>query len=600
MLGIDISRRQAHFFVFGSVVAGLLFVMGVVLTTVLGTIRASEHVTAPLNKGSRSTLDEIKSLMDLSSIEDNYRRYVALDTLIMKSNAQKLQVLFENTSSIDSTYIRHRTQDAILKRLVALKPIVALEKINNFPLSQRTGATEIVVSEWSIRDLPNTIAHFKIQEEDVRKIALLSIIRNRQDLPEFKLREIGVQLNLEVEALDLIQLTQAENSFKDLNSSLERILTDGKRDFSQLNELLELGSMLFDRDRFVALEYINESISDTETREPILQAMLEQSCRINPDLTLKQGIKYFTENPDVVLDLARTCSQQNPRSTLQSLYGIEASSALSQKIFEIVIESWAQLDPYELIENVDQIPSNYRSFGYEQAFRLIAEMTPLEGVVLLANRTDDRYKFAQILVTAWGQLNSHEAIDWVLTDPTIAQFRRDLMSEILWMSNDLSTSELEFLIAKIQSLPNDAQDSSWTSVFLSSLAIQDINQALNLASGFQDQTAKLNAYSIIGSIFISKKQVKPALNLYDQLPLNQQKRYLQDIVRSWAGQDPQGLYNSIDDLPTTSSKSSAARYLTAFDKIFDSLTDEQLGHLRSYLSDVDASALTDANWQNWF
>ena len=63
------------------------------------------------------------------------------------------------------------------------------------------------------------------------------------------------------------------------------------------------------------------------------------------------------------------------------------------------------------------------------------------------------------------------------------------------------------------------------------------------------------------------------------------------MMASWASISPKNLYESLEDLPTSSLKSIAALKLITINRNEPVLTDEQIKHARTFLSSDDETTL---------
>ena len=62
---------------------------------------------------------------------------------------------------------------------------------------------------------------------------------------------------------------------------------------------------------------------------------------------------------------------------------------------------------------------------------------------------------------------------------------------------------------------------------------------------------------------------------------------------TWSQRDPEGLLNTIEQLPSAQAKSKAAAMLTLTNQFEQTLTDEQIEQIGKFLSEKDAKSLDE-------
>lgn len=154
-------------------------------------------------------------------------------------------------------------------------------------------------------------------------------------------------------------------------------------------------------------------------------------------------------------------------------------------------------------------------------------------------------------------------------------------------------SDKAFTLAVEQPNPDEGSGLDFL-VFQEAVLLGEIELAKNLLPQV-NESSKSYAYEEIGTAMIRKSMIEDALEIGADLIGPNQVSYYNRVMEVWAKHKPKNLYESLDNVPTSTVKSSAAMQLVLNNRDGPILTDDQIAHAKTFLNSTDKNHLQDVN-----
>lgn len=534
---------------------------------------------------------DLQGPADLSRLDDldnEFDHNLVLYLHLSKLDADQLLVLIEESREL-GTDIRMNTQRAILQRLVTLDPLAAFVQAENLLPSLMT----TVFVQWSRTDVNEAIEYAKVLDQDRKSYALRGILMSRDDLPEDILLQIGKELDNEGLAQSIVNSSKIDKYVKTPGESWREVIGEAQDDPAQIGMLHTLARTWFEEEGLSVIDQINKSITNGYVRNSILGPVLHMAVRNNPQGTfeLALGMEDDTMGIRIVESVTRIWASTDPKSALNAVYALE-SMPLREQLLVSVMQLWANDAPFELLENLESLSEEMLALGLELTIRELAEESPDQAAALL-ERMEDGLKKREVvhkIAMSWARIEPRVALDWILTDARIAHYRQELLKSVL-SGLVVENPQVAFDTALAQPLVDGKL--GLEAEVISHLARIDLEMALEMLPRVREGITKLNTYGGVGSMMVLQGRPWEAMDLSEQLAESDHETFFLLTMGAWAQRDPEGLFGTIDRLPSTVAQSKAAAMLTLMNRFEQTLTDDQIDQARKFLSESDAKSLEE-------
>ena len=527
------------------------------------------------------------SLASVARLDDEFDRILALYQHLAELDKEQLVDLIHESEQLDSD-TRLDIQRALFQRLTSLDPLLAFSHAQKLQSSLMT----TVFNHWSVSDLNEAIEHAKTLDPVRQSAALQGILKSRHDLPEGIRLQIGGELNNEGLAQSIIKSSRLDEYLKTPGESWRAIIGDAQYDAAQLGMLHTLARTWFEQEGLPVIEHIINSMQNEEARASILSPVLHMAVTRDPQATfdLALNLKGDIDNT-MVSTVAHIWASRDPLSAFQAAQVVERVQ-LREQLMTSIMSSWAEDDPHSLLENLDHSSDRMLNIGLELAIREIAQDSPHLAAPLLARMADGPRKrdVAHAVAINWLHFEPNVALDWILNDRGLAEYRQNLLRSVL-PTLAVDSPQLAFDTALAQPLEGDKP--GLEVAVISVVAPRNLDLALEMLPQVREGTSKRNAYLGMGSMMVAEGSPMRAVELSQQLPESDRETYFLMTMATWSQSDPEGLLGTIDRLPSPAAKSKAAAILTLQNKFEKKLTEEQIEQASKFLSEKDAKSLEE-------
>ena len=524
-------------------------------------------------------------LTSIQEIDNEFNRILALYQYLAELDSDQLVGLIKESERLDSD-TRLDVQRALFQRLTSLDPLLAFSHAQKLQSSLMT----TVFNHWSVSDLNEAIAHAKTLDQVRQSAALQGILKSRHDLPEDIRLQIGGELDNEALAQSIIKSSRLDEYLKTPGESWRAIIGEAQHDPTQLGVLHTLARTWFEKEGLVVIEHISNSMQNEKTRASILSPVLHMAVASDPQATFDLVLNLRGDiNYSLVSTVAHIWASRDPLAAFQATQGVEQVQ-LREQLMTSVMRSWAEDDPHSLLDNLDHSSEKMLNSGLELAIRSIAQDSPHLAAPLLARMADSSRKLsvAHTVASSWLHVEPNVALDWILNDEGVAQYRHSLLRSALpTLAED--SPQLAFETALAQPIVGDKP--GLEVAVISFLAQSKLDMAIEMLPRVREGNSKVAAYLGVGSTMVVQGDPMKAVDLSQQLPESDREPYFLATMGTWSQSDPEGLLDTIDRLPSTAAKSKAAAMLTFMNQFESNLTDEQIEQASKFLSEEDTKSL---------
>ncbi len=527
-----------------------------------------------------------KSLLQIAELTSNFARSAALHHLVAPAGMEKLNSLVEQSAAISPTETRNEMQRLIFQRIATIDPKHALTASEQFPV--RRHIIRSVFLEWSQLSLDDAVKHAKTLQGSGRVAALSGILESRIDLSNEVRIGIAKSLGHESMASEMIASAMLSDSLENPEKAWNELVGEELTGLENLSSLVQIANAWVEQDGIGVLGRISGSLKARNVRTSVMNSVVLSAARTNPQGTLDYVLRNQDHNSIWLSSLvAQTWARSAPEEAFSAVTDVE-NSRIRRRLQEGVIQEWATQNAYAMLDHVNTLPENVQAYARQRAVLAIAGSDPEEAIGLLGSLDlgeEGIGSVAHTIIHQWSEIDAMAAHDWVMSSPDVADMRGELLHVVL-MSLVEDQPQLAMELALQQPV-----DMRLDSAVISHLARYDRHLALSMLSQVREGRGKLSAYTSVGRELVDNGETQRAIKLGESLDQSSRSAYYNSILRSWASSDPEGLLESIDSLPSPELKSIAAMSLAVNNQRNKILSEDQVAHVKTYLSERDAQRL---------
>lgn len=532
-----------------------------------------EHDTAHQDT-NKSTESDI-ALPDIEDHSSAFNRNVSLYITLANADEQVLRELLSVSLDIEQRSVRNETLFAIASRFTLINPQGGLELVNNVPVHARTPMLKGIFTEWCVDDLDGATAAATNLNRDARLTALDSIASVRTDLSEERLRGIAIELgHPHYLALVESESKTLEHAY-DPVSAWNILAHDGLNDEPQLESFILAAEAAIEQQGLDVLFHLRAAFADEISynelfglRSEIFGAVVDAVVRSDPQRTWAYIETGLTKTS------ATSIEQSN--QNVQSAVSLRDHAYMTDVVQQLLIQSWAVVDPAAVIDKIEQVPYHLQPLACEQALGELARTDPERSIALiqtLKHLGAGKYRALRGVVKKWSETDPHGALTWAQSARDFDQETRADLVETALFSLVLEDPVEAMKIAAAES------NSSRLEVFvINELAKQDLDAAIELLPSVTE-SQRNTAIDWVADTAIEQGAVDLALELFTQLEESSEEEVdWYWFFVTWSRAHPVQLYERMDDLPGNL-RYEAARALDRSSK--PEFTQEQLDYLRT-------------------
>ncbi len=565
-------------------------------------VATNEVTSQPINTDAdASNLDEFpannnqaqfSNLDDIEKLTGPFERNMALLSVLMQTEEDQLLFTLEQTKQLLRT-TRVQTHAAILQRLVSFNPSRALSEALQFHPPRSYHLLTALFSEWAQVNLKDAISHATTLDDDRKRAALVGILQERTDLPISERREIAVQLGNEQIAINSIYMEKLSESIDAPGQLWNEIVEEAQNDAEQIEFLIQIAQIWVEKNGLDVLDQIFMSLDSSRLQTRVLNEVLREVAQRDP----KGALQYTLQSDRIpYIELKRTVvaewAKSEPKSALAAISSI-TQPGWRRSLTEQLVKSWATNQPLEILANLESVPEGFIELGVETAISHMTENSPQEAASIVSSikewgRAYRKVDAARTVIRHWLARDIDATLDWVLNDPGLVAQRSSLRT---YVSFSLVAHDPERAMRFALRQPLGENETGPEASVILELARKDIDKALEYMSQVRDGPTKTKAYSRLVNELVRNGQTDRALTLEPQVPEYARDTYISYLVGGWLSNDPMGLFESLDQLPSADMASKAALYLLIKNRRGEYLTPKQNEIVTDFLNDEDTKEL---------
>ncbi len=536
----------------------------------------SSTFAGPQNTDPPTNSSEVRNISDLSGIESDFSRSVALFNLLRTADKPTLRALIRQSAIVEPTSRRREIHTAIFRRFAELDPVGALNEIKGFQTQQQRFLVEAVFREWSVMDLDSALEAATQLGRANKSAAIAAILTTRDDLSQELRSEMAVQMGDEELGLELISESRQYDMIENPSEAFSQLLNDSMDNDYQWELLVRVAEEWIERDGLQAIAQISSEFTDRFERSKILSSIYDVIAATDPLRAFEHAQTLPVASRMLALNsLARAWAEEDYQEAWDGVSSVEALST-RRELQSTVVDTWGGQDPRGLLENLHLVPDALVKDARETAIREISRTDPEEAVGWLKKIGEGAYSSSMMysLVLNWTQQDPEAALEWVNSEPNIANIRDRLVSQVFE----------ELTMIDVERAMNLALEDSrgLEKEVVSRLAVRDAESAIALLPRVREEHA-LDAYVTVGWSLIHDNDTETVLKLADQLAKEQREPYLARTIPMWARESPKSLIDAIETLPSEALKTQSAQEMTRANEWRNNLSDEQIRYLTKFL-----------------
>lgn len=495
-----------------------------------------------------------------------------------------------------STEILNEFQSTLLQKLTITAPQKAVAFAWTHDEQRRDALASVVFLAWASTDLDGAITHVMQLDEQEARHFLPTILRAREDLSFDRQREIAKELGDENFAFFNHFRNLAIDGDKKPEETWYEIINIANRENAQAvagYALSEVAVAWVEKNGLEVLDEIVSSVSHATEYDLALTQILNALSEDQPEEIFDFALSILGDRAHDILQVSRVIynwARRDPKGVLAKAETLPASGLRRSLVWRAMWQ-WAADNPRQILKQINLVPGEFQTQARLNAIRSLTSSSPNEAAkfVLQEQDPDVRMTLANSLVSTWAYQDAEAAKDWVLGLPTSDPMRVALLHPLAMALVHTDPREA-FKLARERPIEDNASlpypSMGYESSIIGMLAYQDVDLAIELLPQVRDQ-GKAMAYSTVGNSLIRQGETRQAIDLANQLPKDEQTKYFRSVSSTWAWQDPQGLLNSLNELPSAEIRSRVALSTSMTNTTSKNYTDEEIARLEKYMTKED-------------
>lgn len=519
-------------------------------------------------------------------------RSLALRLQLGTLTQSSLQDVLLQSTDLPSNQLQLEVQSLAIRELALISPESALNSIEGFPPESRSMLVRIVFQVWSISNLDQAIQSANDLQVFEKLAAVEGILLSRDDLSVVTQQDLAREILGEDYSDFRIDELFLDETIDDPELAWSEFISRHEHELKQLPtlhivHLANIAGVLESSMGAAVFDKIQRDVPSGPTRLGVIVSVLDKIARNDPS----RAFKILTDlNPEgmqfLAARIASTWAQSDPESALNAVAVLEATG-LRTSLQHAVLLTWVEIDPFDVMDEIERVPPNLRALTGRRAMTSIAFSSPQQASKMLHRLEDNRSKqiVGEAIVTNWAQIDFQAALNWVQTSPQIgnSKMRQDLMATAFaTLARSDPEAAFKYALDEEVGTSNVGLESS----VVLAVAVRNLDKGIELLSRVRDERTKEHAIHSIGESLVKVGESQKALELTNQLQLENRGRYLESLAPSLLHNDPSVLADHVDSLPSHQARSrTAGLLLTRYRGKSHVFTDEQIEKLRKYVDD---------------
>ncbi len=542
---------------------------------------------------SLPSLYTLRRLEDLEEIRSPFDRDLALQVRLVFSNETQVARLLSQSMNLSTNDIRYDAQSAIVQKFAQLNPRRALSRV--LAMDSQHNPDRLIVAvfrEWAHSDLNGAIAQARVLNETRRDSTLRTILEERTDLPEETRKSIAAEVGNEQIAIEVLLEERVEKAMENPEEAWEELVLELQDAPIHRESLVQVALSWIEKNGMSVMGRISTSLTNLQARRGVILGILHGLASSNPSEAFRYALTMendpFHSAKESVVDV---WARSDPQSALAAVSGIEEKTS-RETLEKSIAYRWAEKEPMKVLEAVNALPEHVRESTTRTAISKIAENSPRDAAVLVAEMEsgDARKYSASTLAGDWLTQDQGAVLNWILNEPAIQDMKHWLLENTLFR---IALEDPKLAMETALAQPFADGEMGLEGSVIGAVALSDLNTAIELLPQVREGPTSIYAFREVTGALIRNGDVDEAVDMVHQIPDPKKPDFYTGLVQAWAGNDPSGLLKSMNRLPSKEVQSKAARRLVEINRLRGILTEEQVEQARKFLTEEDSKALEE-------
>lgn len=529
-------------------------------------------------------IDSWKSLLQTTEEQLTVNDY--LELLEERSIDQLVQLSIQIVELEQDRQIQ-LLQDLLITMLTSKSPETALDQIWKFPWNRHQKLINLLIATLSTTELEKALEIVQSLPQSYQEDALRTMVASQDELSESDWSGLTEDAQVSKHIVRLLREADAIERLDQPSVAWDQLLQDGVDNDEQIELLVQIAIARIEAEGFEVLSHFYETLYSAD--RDVLESILSDVLVTDPSKAFQAIHNMPYESRNFVLPiLLDAWANHDPKEAYFAV--IEFGYNRPQVSYRKTISDWAKLDPLDVLESMSQIERSDRGSATLLAVRELAKTNPVEVI----QRLDELKKIQGVsdeflestLIMSWSEHDPLEAIAWIQeTTLTSSDIQGDLIFSALtnYIQVDPDRAlEIAFNQPLDSSFVQRGKVGDLFSWFLNNG--DNLDKAISLLNDLPD-AAIYDGFIAVGNELTKDGRWADALNLADELEIDQKESYLYAMTIGAIYEGVQKLINILKEMPDNEDrKYIAGELVREQERRGDVLTEQQLAVVQSLLS----------------
>jgi hypothetical protein len=553
------------------------------------SIKGSDHNSISVDQNSQHSIsllaDDNVTSIRFHEVTSRFRRLLVLDDLLSQLEPSELRELHLTIENTERGSLRMEIQSAIFHHLALVNPASALSHIDSsLSIDDQNELMGVVFQEWSISNLNEAVGRAKLLNEKQRQVAFQGIQESRVDLTENDLHVIAQELDIEQAFSDQIALSLLDQTVEDPSGRWNSLVLQFGSDFQRWNDaqrqvLANVAKSWIEQEKINAYQAIVSDLTLRESRVWLVGEVLQQLSLTHLDLVHAIGEHMLQSDYLGLVQVIETWAHEDGNAALKLAAHIDDESG-NMRMQRAAIKAWAESEPASVLDVTVELPPVLRTWSLQTALLEMGKINPKAVPKLIDKVTNLRSKEIVVknLALNWSKLDPFDALQWVITDPVVAQLPGSPERGVL--NAAVNASPHRALRAALD-LPTNEFGVGPEAIVIGAMADRDIDRALDMLDEARNTETSLSAHVGIAQTLIGHGKSEKAFAMIEPKSKDFQDSFFRYLAPSWARIAPKDLQKKLDRMPTEETKEFCILELLKHNAASPFLTVEEVQELKA-------------------
>ena len=548
------------------------------------THEETKAVGIPVPSFSEHTLVDLENASQFGSF---YSRTKALLAYLSQADIQSVQLLWEQSKTLQTPNFRDEVQARVIQRWAILDPVAAIRAVKeDIPENRHSTSIQHIFGEWALTNLQDAIDYAHDLDQAHKEYAVTGMVLAREDLTVETRREFARELDCELVAIMGLKSSINDAVIEAPEQEWKSFINENHEQLQHLSEeqlglFTEFGHSWVLQNGIDVFTKMQDSLPDNYSLADLAKSIAQKLLQTHPQLALDFVLKGVYEGEEIdyheiAIELIARWADSDPNKALEATYAIEALS-MRRQMQQLVLEKWATPDPYILLDSLGKLPHNIQGSAHEIALTVLAKFAPetVAGMLGELPSRRNRDKVAEALVSNWAEIDFSSTLQWIDEEPLVAHKKESLKELAFTMFARIDPQQaLETALQQ----PLKANGEGWEREVIYEVILRDMDTAVAMMPRARPGETRYDTYDlgVMTSLFDSDFETARVLFI-DLCDLESKAPNSIDLFARLA---PERLFETLDVIRSVEARTEAARKLLVHYEGKSVFTDAQIALLQ--------------------